>query len=315
MKSHRISVLLTAFLAILLAGCAGMTIDEKIGVLETFPSQFLVGDTYVLKNNQKIDGNIVGIGTTLIIEDGAIVMGDISLIGSNLEVDGRVAGSLNIFAGSSIIRNSAIITGNINQMFQAVEIEPNALVTGEMNTYIFPTGSGSPTGGEVVNLLGWLQPRRILMVKLAQILAMTLVTLLVIYLFREPTLKVNRSIRGNLPAAWGAGLLTYFAAPIIAVVFIVTICLSPVGLIVLLALMLSITWGWVALASIVGEQIDNWFKLDWRVEPAAILGAVILGIATALISFIPCLGIIINLVIASFGLGGVLLSRFGTSKE
>jgi len=316
MKLHKVRFFLAfLFSALLLSGCAPGFDSASAPLFETFPGQFLVGDVYILRDHQKIDGDIAGIGTTLIIEDGAMVLGDISLVGGNLEIDGRVTGDVNVLAGSAIIRETAIITGDINQALTAAEIKPEALVSGAINTYVFPAVDGSPSGEDVVSIVSWLQPRRILLVKLGQVLGMTLVTLLAIFLFTDPTLKVVRAIRCNLPAAWGAGLLTYIAAPIISVVFIITICLSPVGLVILIAFLLSLLWGWVALASIIGEQLNRWLRLDWAIEPATILGAVVFGVSTALISFIPCLGFFINLVIASLGLGGVLLSRFGTCES
>jgi hypothetical protein len=315
MKPYKVRFFLAFFSALLLSGCAAGFDSVSAPLFETFPGQFLVGDVYILHDHQKIDGDIAGVGTTLIIEDGAMVLGDISLVGGNLEIEGRVAGDVNVLAGSAIIRDTAIITGDVNQALTAAEIEPKALVSGAINSYVFPAVNGAPSGEEVVSILSWLQPRRILLFKLFQVLGMTLVTLLMIYLFTDPTLKVVRAIRCNLPAAWGAGLLTYIAAPIISVVFIITICLSPVGLVVLITFLLSLLWGWVALASIIGEQLNRWLRLDWAVEPAAVLGAVVFGVSTALISFIPCLGFFINLVIASFGLGGVLLSRFGTCES
>ncbi len=315
MKSLQIKLLVVAVLAVfLLAGCAPGFQSDQAPVFETFPGQFLVGDVYVLHNHQTIDGDIAGIGTTLIIEDGALVKGDISLVGGTLEIAGRVAGDLNIFAGSTIVRNSAIITGKINQVFTAAEVDPDAMVYGAINTYVFPTAPSVPGGQGIENILSWLRPQRILLVKLGQILAMMLVTLIVIFAFTKPTLKVSQAIRCNLPAAWGAGLLTYIAVPIISIVFIITICLSPVGLLVLIAFLLSILWGWVALASIIGSQFNLWLKLSWSVELSTILGAAILGVGSALISFVPCLGFFINLIVASVGVGGVLLSRFGTCE-
>ncbi len=301
--------------ALLLSSCAAGFDSWTVPQPETFPGQFLVGDVYILHGQQKIDGDIAGIGTTLIIEDGASVLGDISIIGGNLEIAGNVTGDVNVLAASAVIQDTAEIFGNFNQALTSAEIEPNARVNGEINSFIFPEVDGSPSGEDVVSALSWLQPRRILLFKLGQVLGMTLVTLLVIYLFTDQTLKVVRAIRCSLPAAWGAGLLTYIAAPIISVVFIITICLSPVGLVVLVVFLLSLLWGWVALASIIGEQLNRWLRLDWAIQPASILGALVFGIATALISFIPCFGFFINLVIASFGLGGVLLSRFGTFES
>ena len=94
MKFRRISFLLAMLALAALTACASMPTDINAseGFGATYPSQLLTGDVYILKNHEKIDGNISGIGTTLIIEEGAMVMGDISLVASNLEVNGRVAG-------------------------------------------------------------------------------------------------------------------------------------------------------------------------------------------------------------------------------
>lgn len=315
MKSRYSKFLLALLAVILLSGCASPADQEPAGMFETFPSQFLVGDVYILKDHQKIEGNIAGIGTTLIIEDDAIVMGDITLIGSNLEIAGRLAGDLNVVAGTSTLRNSAIVTGNIHQIFHSVDLEPDALVTGEINTYVFPTASEGLSGEGIVSILDWIQPKRILMVKAGQLIAFTLMALLVIFLFKKPTLKVSNAIQCNLPAAWGAGLLSFIGVPTISLILLITICLSPVGLVLILTFLLAVLWGWIALSVIVGEKLVKWFKLDWQTEPSTIFGAIVVGLLTFLISFIPCLGALINLVIASFGLGGILLSRFGTCEK
>ena len=277
----------------------------------TYPSQFIVGDTYILKSHEKIDGNIVGIGTTLVIEEDAIVMGDISLVGSNLEAYGRIAGDLNVLAGSSFIKDTAIIAGNINQIFQTTNIAPKALVTGEINTYTFPSAAGGEAGNRVISLLEWLRPGRVLALQAARVFALVLLSFLGIYIFKTPTSRVASAIRSNAPAAWGAGLLTIITAPIVAVVMIITICLSPVGILLLIGFFISSLWGWVALCSILGKKMVNWFNLDWSIEPATIFGALILGIFSSLLAFIPCIGFLLNLMITATGIGGVLLSRFG----
>jgi hypothetical protein len=281
----------------------------------TFPSQFIAGDTYILKSNEKIDGNIVGIGTTLIIEEDALVMGDISLIGSNLEVSGRVAGDLNLLAGSSYIKDTAIITGDINQIFQTINISPYALVTGEINTYTFPSAAGGDVGTKVISLLEWLHPGRIIALQGALVLALVLLSLIGIYLLKVPTTRIASAIKTNLPAAWGAGLLTIITIPVVAVILIITICLSPVGILLIITCLVCSLWGWVALSIIVGSRVIEWLKLDWPIEPTTIFGAFILGLISSVLSFIPCIGFFINLIITAIGIGGVLLSRFGTNPE
>ena len=298
--------------AVILTGCINTPAQpDESEIWTTFPSQFIVGDTYILKSHEKIDGNIVGIGTTLILEENALVMGDISLIGSNLEVDGRIAGDLNVLAGSALIKDTAIITGNINQFFQTIEIKPKALVTGEINTYSFPSAANGQTSTRVSQLIEWLRPGNVAAIQGVRIIGLILISLIGIYLLKTPTTRITSALGSNLPAAWGAGLLTIITIPIVAFILIISICLSPIGILLILAYLICILWGWVALSSYFGTNLIKWLKLDWAVEPATILGALILGITASLIAFIPCIGFLLNLMLTATGIGGVLLSRFG----
>jgi len=316
MKLPSIKLLMVMVLVVFITGCStASAYPDNNEIWTTFPSQFIVGDTYILESHEKIDGNIVGIGTTLIIEENALVMGDISLIGSNLEVYGRVAGDLNVLAGSAVIEDTAIITGNINQFFQTINIKPKALVTGEINTYTLPSAASGQMGMKITQLLEWLRPGVIVIIKGIQVIGLVLFSLIGIYLIKTPTIRISSVLGSNLPAAWGAGLLTLITVPIVAVVLIISICLSPIGILLILAYLVCSLWGWVALSSFLGTNIVKWLKLDWSVEPATILGALILGIITSLLSFIPCIGFLIILMVSATGIGGVLLSRFGMTPK
>ncbi len=312
MKLPRIRLLIVLVAVILLTGCINTPAHPDDSEFSTtFPSQFIVGDTYILKSHEKIDGNIVGIGTTLILEENALVMGDISLIGSNLEVDGRIAGDLNVMAGSAVIKDTAIITGNINQFFQTIDITPKALVTGEINTYSFPAAMTSQTGTWVSQLIEMLHPANIIAFQAILVLIFILFSLIGIYLFRTPTSRIVSVLESNLPAAWGAGLLTIITIPIVAFVLIISICLSPIGILLILTYLVCSLWGWVVLSTYFGTNLIKWLKLDWPIEPATIFGALILGIISSLVSFIPCIGFLLILMATSTGIGGVLLGRFG----
>jgi hypothetical protein len=316
MKFQPIKLLKVLLLAVVLSACGGaFTKPAQPELWTTYPSQFVVGNTYMLKSHEKINGNIVGIGTNLIIEDGAIIQGDISLIGSTIDLSGRIAGDLNVLAGSSLIENSAIITGNINQVFQTMDIAPKAIVLGEINTYSFPSAASGKVGSKIINLLEWLRPASIIAIQIARILVLLVLSLIGVYLLKKPTGNVASAIAANIPAAWGAGLLTIITVPIVAIILIITICLSPIGILLLIALFISGFWGLVALSSIIGRKVTNWLKLDWSEEPAAIFGALLLGVFSSLISFIPCIGFLINMMVTSIGIGGVLLSRFGRISE
>ena len=126
---------------------------------------------------------------------------------------GGIAGDLNVLAGSALIKDTAIITGNINQFIQTTEIRPKALVTGEINTYTFPSAASNQAGTRITQLIGWLRPGEYHCVQGAQVLGLILFSLIGIYLLKTPTTRIAIAIGSNLPAAWGAGLLTIITVP------------------------------------------------------------------------------------------------------
>lgn len=308
--------LFLSVLAFTLTACSGAAFQDSNATFKTtYPSQFLVGDVYILENQEIIDGNVAGIGTTLIIEEGATVHGNISLVGSNLEIAGRVDGDINAFAGHSYIQESAEITGSFNQIIHQLDIHPNALIQDEINSYEFPTPANVNVGESLTNIMGWLRPSTFFVFQTVRIVAYTLIALLVISLFQVPTIRAVTCMKSNLIAAWGAGIITMIAVPIISLIFLITICLSPLAIILLLAFLLSLLWGWVLIASAIGQLLTRWLQLEWRVEASTVLGAVMVGLLTSIATIIPSIGFLINIMIAATGLGGVLLSRFGTIAE
>ena len=316
MKPFRNSLFVLFVLAFFLTACAGAEFQgEQSKFRETYPGQFLAGDVYILKNHEKIDGDIAGIGTTLIIEEGAIVIGNISLVGSNLEISGRVAGDINVFAGSSLIKESALITGSINQVFHQITIDPDAQVYGEINTYQIPTRENIDPGKGLSRIVDWFQPSSIILIEVLKTILFIILSILAIFLLKKQTLRGVVSLEKNLIASWGAGLITMISVPIISLVFLITICLSPFALILIIAFLICLMWGWVMIAAVVGQQLSHWLRLDWKVELATVIGAILISVFTALISIIPCIGFLINTMIASAGLGGVLISRFGSQIE
>lgn len=302
---------------LLLSACAESrfkTAEEEIPS-ETYSSQFIVGDVYVLKKHEQIDGNLVGIGTTLVIEDSATVIGDISLIGSQMEVFGRVAGDINVFAGTTYVHKTAIITGSINQIAHQINIEPGAQISGEINTFTFPAQSSIGDTWKLENVMGWLQPAGWIAFQLIRNLFLVLITVLIIFLFKMPILHVAHCIKKHIAVSWGTGLLVMVAVPIVSLFLIITICLSPIGLILILALLIAGIWGWAGMSFVIGENLTRWLKLDWPEEARVAVGAVMLGLASTLLAFLPGVGFMISAMVSAIGLGGVVLSKFGTIEE
>jgi len=316
MKSRWSNFLPLLFAVFLLSACIGSGFraeEEKFST--TYPSQFLVGDVYVLKKHEKIDGNIAGIGTTLVIEDGATVLGDISLVGSKVEVFGQVAGDTNVFAGTTHIHSTAIIDGSINQIAHQIYIEPGAHISGEINAFTFPTQLSIGETGKLENILDWLQPTGWIAFQLVRNVILVFITVLIIFLFKMPTLRVVRCIKNNIAVSWGVGFLVILATPIVSLFLIITICLSPIGIILIIAFLIADIWGWAGISFIIGNNLTHWLKLDWPEEAEVAVGAVMLGLVSTLLAFLPCVGFMVSTIISAVGLGGIVLSKLGTIEE
>jgi hypothetical protein len=274
-----------------------------------------MGDIYVLKEHEKIDGNIVGIGTTLVIEDGAAVMGDISLVGGQMDISGSVAGDINVFAGTTHIYKTAIVSGSINQIAHQINVDPGAHISGEINTFAFPMQLNSENVGGFEETLSWLRPAGWIAFQLIKNLILIFITVLIIFLFKKPTLRVARCIKKQIAVSWGTGLLVMIAAPIVSLVLTITICLSPIGIILILAFLIANIWGWAGISFVIGDNIARWLKLDWPEETEAAAGAVLLGLGSALLAFLPCIGFMISIMVSAVGLGGIVISNFGTIEK
>ena len=312
MKSPLNRVPLFLFLLIAMVGCRHSAGSSGIDTAFTYPGQFIVGDTYILRANERINGDISGIGTTLIIENGGQVTGNISLLASNLDLSGNVDGDVNLFAGTATIQDSAVVRGSVNQLLNQAVISPSARIFGEVNTYTFPNPPSENFGQSLTRLISWLRPSNWILLIASRLVVFILTTLLVMALFPEPTLRVVSKIRGNAAPAWGVGIICLITIPFIATLFIITICLSPIGIVLLILLLISYIWGWVGLSYLFGHHLLGWLGIEQNKEVVTVVGAVSLTILSMLLSLIPVVGFLISLMVSAIGLGGVVFSRFGT---
>lgn len=300
------------FLLVLLASCTPTLITPGAGDGSVYPSQFLIGETYILESGERIEGDIVGIGTNLAIREGAKITGDISLVGSVLDMAGEVIGDINVFAGTSTIRDTAFIRGDINQVSHQALIGPNARILGEANTYIFPDTRSEGLGKGVNTLINWFRPANLIGLLFGRMIIFVVTALLVISLFPEPTRRVVAGIQGNIAPAWGVGIISLLVFPVISFILIITICLSPIGLILLLLLLISYIWGWIGLSFLFGQRLFTWLGQEQSNEMITVAGAAFLTLLTMLVGLVPVAGFLLNLMVSSIGLGGVVFSRFGT---
>ncbi len=306
---------------VLLAFCLPATVAAQAlpapQAQTTSGDQLVVGDNYVLKKGQTLDGSLVILGGNGIVEAGARVNGDVALVGGNLDLAGEVDGSISFIGANVSLRSGAVVDGDINSMGGNLEGEELATVTGQVR-HMTPRALLFNLDSEVGSI-----PRRGLLTSMSdffgnvvsrmlQVLGMAVLALVLGLVIPKPLKRVSDSFTAQPWLSGGLGLLTILVLPLILLILSITIILIPVTLLAFFALGAAVVFGWIAVGYWVGEKMAGLFKTEWAEAVSAGLGTLVLGVGAWLLGYVPCIGWLIVPIIASLGLGGVILSRFGT---
>lgn len=298
---------------LLLSSCTiGNSMSRNEQQIDEISDQFLIGEEFHLKQGEVVDGNVVGIGSNLILESGSVVNGNITLVGSTLTSSGIIQGDLNVFAGLSHLMNQAIVEGDINQFFHKVILDKDVKVIGEINAFSFPNFPADRLASSAASISEFLRPKHVIWFQLSRILVMALLSLLVLLLFRQPTTATANHLMAQPLASWGAGIFTALGIPIIALTFIISIFLLPVGILLLLITLILTLYGWLVLGLVFGKIFQHWLHTKWMLEIQCFVGALGLGLIFSAFNWLPCIGWLMNFLLGCLGLGAVVLTRLGT---
>jgi hypothetical protein len=153
----------------------------------------------------------------------------------------------------------------------------------------------------------------------------TLVTVLVIaalggvvaLIWPKATAQVGRTAFESPGVSLGVGFLTIVAAMTLVIALAITICLSPAAALVALLLGAAGLFGWVAIGARVGERL---LEALGAVEAPPLwvagLGTLVITLTSVGLTAALCLaplGWLLIFAIGCFGLGAVVLTRFGTT--
>ena len=276
-------------------------------------AKIIMGDSYTLSNGEVLDEDLVVFGGIVRLEEGSTVNGNVMLVGGTLWAAGRIQGDLTATGGMVSLQASAVITGNLSTLGSQVERNQDAVIEGETLTnqdlpFGFVPGAWQdrfmmPSGATPFLDLGWFFLRVVLWGLLA---------VLVVMFAPEATNRVSKAIVDQPIIAGGLGILTGIVFLALLVLLAVTICLIPISLLGASVLVVAGVFGWIAVGTEVGKRIGTMF--NWQLHPAgaAGLGTLIVGLVAGGIGFIPCIGWIAPALVSAVGLGGVVLTRFGT---
>jgi hypothetical protein len=280
--------------------------------------QVVLGGTFRLSSTQTLNGDLLIVGGTATLEQGSVVNGDVSLTGGTLDARGTISGSINALGGVVTLGDTAVVHGDINSIGAAFNRSAKAQIDGRVNT--------ESSGNLFFNI-----PRTLAFPRLAtpalnldfspiwkvfwaifQSLAIAALAVLATMFLANPTQRVAQSIMTEPAAAGGIGCLTVIVAPALLALLAITLILIPVSLIGILALAIALLFGWIAVGLEVGNRMAGLFKTQWAIPVAAGIGTLVITLVASILNIVPCIGWILPALLAVLGLGGVLVSQFGT---
>lgn len=276
----------------------------------------VIGQSFTLKENQVLNGDLAIIGGSASLREGSQVRGSVVVIGGLLEIDGFVTGDIQAIGGSVTLNKTAVIEGSVFNFGSNLRQVDGATIEGSQITNLpfdlefseleIPDATAVPfeaarrTTGFITRFI-WA---------ILQILAMGGLAMLVILIAPKSTDRIATSIGKQPFTHWGIGLLTAFAFPAIIMVCFITIVLIPLGLIGIMALIVALIYGWIALGYEIGKRL---FANNSNMSPALIagIGTVILSVVARVLGAIPCIGWLLTTTLSLFGLGAIILTKVG----
>ena len=284
----------------------------------------VAGGTFTLESGDTLDGSLIIFGGTASVEEDSVVEGDVVVLGGIVTIDGSVDGNVVGVGGVVNLLENASVNGDLTTVAATLNREPGAEVSGQVITdFNVPAFSLLPGTIDIPAIPDYQPPfvnpfafsiwrvfwfifRTLLWGALAALIAMFL---------PKPTTRTSQAIANEPILAGGVGLLTIVVAPIVLILLVITCILSPISLLGALALMVAWFFGRIAIGLEIGERIAKMFKKDWPMPVAAGIGTFSLALVVDSVgTFIWCVGWLVPALVGLFGLGGVVLTRFGTRQ-
>ena len=274
----------------------------------------VIGDTFRLEDGDTLTGDLVIVGGTAIIENGSRVDGDIVLTGGTITINGTVDGDAVFISGVANLGDTAVINGNLVTVGTSLSRSPMAQISGDVT--VKTPSANEPNNTKIVPSVFSLTDNPLAKILEVTFISLTLATFAAIIglLLPKPIQRVANTLEKEAGASIGIGLISIICATIAFLIMCVTIILIPIAVLALLLVMLAYIYGWFIVGYEIGVRISKLFHSSWSIPIASGVGVFLLSLVAGIAGLIPCLGAFICFIIASFGLGAVVISRFGSEK-
>lgn len=253
--------------------------------------------------------NVVKIGSDVTIEEGTKVH-NVLAIGGQVTVDGVVENNIVSLGGSVVLTRTAVVRGNVFALGGIIVRGRGAEVHGNVTEINADDISSAIANALSEEWEGWSWIFAI--VSVAIFLGVLLLTILVVFLIPKPVRLIASAVREKpfKVTVWGlAGLVLVVPLAVLLAVSVVGIVLIPLEMAIVLCAVLI---GFISASQLVGQKLFAILKRqDQSMMRETVWGLIVLW----LIGWIPYVGWMVKVCAIVLGLGGVLLTRFGTNQH
>jgi hypothetical protein len=253
--------------------------------------------------------NIVKIGSDVTIEEGTKVR-NVLAIGGQITVDGIVDNHIVAIGGSVVLTGKAVVGGSVFCIGGIIVKGRGAEVYGNLTEINADDISAAIANALSEEWEGWSWIFAIISISI--FLGVLLLTFLTVFLIPKPIRLISSAIKEKplKVTVWGlAGLVLIVPLAVLLAISVVGIVLIPLEMTIVLCAVLV---GFIAVSQLVGRKLFTVLKRhDQSMVRETIWGLIILW----LIGWIPYVGWIVKMCAIVLGLGGVLLTRFGTNQH
>lgn len=271
-------------------------------------------------NGDETPNNVVVFGCGVRIQNGARVRQDVVSFGGDVVIENgvTVGHDVVVFGGNVTLESGSVVQHDVTAVGGHVDRKQGSIVRGRVNT----GSSGITVGPRVFPTTPFVYVPNIfdagigLIFKAIRALIATLAlaalgALVLVFLPTQTAQVAATAERAALPSL-GVGCLTFLVGPALVVLFVITCLGIPVGVILAIAMVAAVAFGWIAVGMVVGDRVLKALKTTTPIVPmvAMLVGLLIIWLITQF----PILGDLIGLFVATLALGAVVLTRFGTQR-
>ncbi len=311
----------TTRFVLLLLFIAAVIIPTTVTASGFSDDKVVFGGNFTLRSGEVLNGDLVVLGGNIVLEDSSTVNGDTVVLGGNVTSNGTINGNLVAMGGIVEFLDQAQINGDLTVLGSSYEQAEGAVISGNIFTeenipfeFNLPDrialfdGNFSAGQFQLLPLVSasWFFFRILIWTGLA-----VLMTLFI----QDQAAVINRAAFGQPLMSFVVGLGMITITPLVLIALIITILLSPVSILGIIALFAAWVVGLIALSLEIGRKLAEALNQSWPAPVMAGLGMFILSlILNGFNQVVPCFGLVPKFVLGLWVMGAVVLTRFGTRE-